>query len=289
MGHLEHAVGWRAGTPGLKGETMEGSSPKPQSSLRASWAIQRRVIGALLMREVLTRYGRHNIGFLWLFVEPMLFTLGVTALWTISGASHGSTFPIVAFAVTGYSSVLLWRSMPARCIGAIEPNLALMYHRNVKVIDIFAARLVLEAAGASMSFLVLSLFFSYIGLINPPEDIGKVVFAWFLLAWFGASLAILMGSLSERSEMIDKIWHPTSYLLFPLSGAAFTVDVLPTAARDLILMLPMVHGIELLREGYFGSTFKAHYDVAYMAAFCAVLTLLGLAETRIISRTVTPE
>lgn len=263
---------------------MEGST-----SLRKSWAIQRRVIGALFMREVLTRYGRHNIGFLWLFVEPMMFTLGVTALWTLAGASHGSNLPIVAFALSGYSSVLLWRNMPSRCIGSIEPNLALMYHRNVKVVDIFAARLLLEAAGVTMSFTILAIFFLAIGWINPPEDIGKVLLAWFMLAWFGFSLAVLMGALSERSELIEKLWHPTSYLLFPMSGAAFMVDALPKAAQDIVLLLPMVHGVELLREGFFGSTFKAHYDLAYMAVVCAGLTLLGLAKTREISRTVTPE
>ena len=272
------------------------SSPRPSSpsspsspSLSRSWAIQRRVIGALLMREVLTRFGRHNIGFLWLFAEPMLFTLGVTALWTLAGAAHGSNLPIVAFAITGYSSVLLWRNMPARCIGAIGPNLALMYHRHVKVIDIFAARLLLEGAGATISFVVLSVFFSVIGWIQPPEDVGKVLFAWFMLAWFGFALALLMGAWSEQSEIIDKLWGPTSYLLFPLSGAAFMVDALPTAAQDVILLLPMVHGVELLREGYFGSTFKAHYNISYMAVVCAVLTLLGLAKTRQVSRTVTPE
>lgn len=263
---------------------MEGTT-----SLRKSWAIQRRVIGALFMREVLTRYGRHNIGFLWLFVEPMMFTLGVTALWTLAGASHGSNLPIVAFALTGYSSVLLWRNMPARCIGSIEPNLALMYHRNVKVVDIFAARLLLEAAGVTMSFTVLAIFFMAIGWINPPEDIGKVLLAWFMLAWFGFSLAVLMGALSEQSELIEKLWHPTSYLLFPMSGAAFMVDALPKAAQDIVLLLPMVHGVELLREGFFGSTFKAHYDLAYMAVVCAGLTLLGLAKTREISRSVMPE
>src|SRR3954468_3184908 len=93
------------------------------------WRVQQRVIHALLMREILTRYGRHNIGFLWLFVEPMIFTTGVTILWSLTKSVHGSTLPIVAFALTGYSSVLLWRNMPARCIGAIEPNLSLMYHR----------------------------------------------------------------------------------------------------------------------------------------------------------------
>lgn len=258
-------------------------------SLLKSWAVQRRVIFALLMREVLTRYGRHNIGFLWLFVEPMIFTLGVTALWTLAGANHGSSLPIVAFALTGYSSVLLWRNMTGRSIGSVTPNLALMYHRNVKVIDVFAARLLLELAGATISFVILSLFFSAIGWINPPEDFIKVALAWLMLAWFGASLAVFLGSLSERSEVVEKIWHPAAYLIFPLSGAAFLVDALPPAAQKVVLMLPMVHGVELLREGYFGSSIRAHYDLGYMALCCTALTVLGLAQARIISRRVMPE
>lgn len=258
-------------------------------SLRRSWAVQRRVIGSLLMREVLTRYGRHNIGFLWLFVEPMIFTLGITALWTIAQADHGSSLPIVAFAVTGYSSVLLWRNMPARCIGAIGPNLSLMYHRNVKLIDVFASRLLLEAAGASMSFVVLSLFFWFIDWMHMPEDVLKVLFAWVMLAWFGMSLALFLGALSERTEMVEKLWHPASYLLFPLSGAAFIVDALPPAAQTAILWFPMVHGVELLREGFFGSAIKAHYDLSYMGVWCVALTLMGLAKTNEVARTVTPE
>lgn len=257
--------------------------------LLKSWAIQRRVIGALLLREILTRYGRHNIGFLWLFVEPMLFTLGVTALWTAAKSAHGSSLPIVAFAVTGYSSVLMWRNMPARCIGAITPNLSLMYHRHVKVMDIFASRLLLEIAGATMSFIALAMFFFFIGWMQAPEDVLKIILGWILLAWFGSSLALLLGALAERSEIIEKLWHPAAYLLFPLSGAAFIVDALPRAAQEFVLYLPMVHGVEFIREGYFGSSFRAHYDIAYMASVNLVLTLLALAQVRDVSRKVMPE
>ena len=257
------------------------------TSLRHSWAIQRRVIGALLVREMLTRYGRHNLGFLWIFVEPMIFTLGVTTLWTISGMGHGSNLPIAAFAITGYSSVLLWRNMPGRTIGGLGPNIPLMYHRNVRVIDIFLARLLLEVAGATMSFVVLSLFFSFIGWIKLPEDILQVVFGWIMLAWFGASWAIFLGALNERTEAVEKIWHPAAYLLFPLSGAAFLVDALPKGGQDFVLLLPMVHGVEIIREGYFGSAIHAHYSVAYMATFNSILTLLGLANVRYASRTLT--
>lgn len=254
-----------------------------------SSAVEWRIVHALLMREVLTRFGRHNIGFLWLFVEPMIFTLGITALWTFAQLTHGSTLPIAAFALTGYSAVLLWRNMPSRTIGSVEPNLALMYHRNVKVMDIFLARLILEAAGATISFVVLSVVFIAVGLIEPPEDVLTVAVGWFMLAWFGFSLAVFLGALSEEYEVIDKLWHPSAYLLFPLSGAAFLVEVLPPAAQQAILYLPMVHGVEYVREGYFGSHFTAHYDLRYMALFNSVLLLLGMAQLRKISRTVIPE
>lgn len=257
-------------------------------SLARSWTIQRRVIGALLIREILTRYGRHNIGFLWLFVEPMLFTLGVTALWTFAQAAHGSSLPIVAFALTGYSTVLLWRNMPARCIAAIEPNLSLLYHRHVKIIDIYYSRLVLEAMGATISFVILALFFVSIGWLSPPEDVLKVLAGWVLLAWFGAALAIVLGSMAYDNELVDKIWHPASYLLFPLSGAAFLVDALPKTAQEFVLYIPMVHGIELLREGYFGSAITAHYDVGYLAGSTALLTLVGLTRVRTLGRKVIP-
>lgn len=258
-------------------------------SLVQSWRVERRVIWALVLREILTRYGRHNIGFLWLFVEPMMFTLGVTTLWTATKAVHGSNLPIVAFAVTGYSSVLLWRNMPSRCIHALTPNLSLLYHRNVRPIDIFLSRLTLEAAGATMSFVFLTLFFHFIGWLDLPEDVLQVAGGWLMLAWFGMSLAIMLGSLSEISETVEKLWHPASYLLFPLSGAAFLVDALPPAAQHVLLYLPMVNGVEFLREGYFGSKIVAHYNLGYMALVNSALTLMSLAVTRRVGRVVVPE
>lgn len=261
----------------------------PQKPLRESLAVEKRVVGALLLREVMTRYGRHNIGFLWLFVEPMVFTLGIVTLWSAVKANHGTDIPVAAFALTGYSSILLWRNMPGRCIHAIEPNMSLLYHRNVKIMDIYISRLLLEFLGASMSFFVLSIVFIAVGLIQPPEDLLKVALGWILLVWFGASLGLLIGTLSESSELVEKFWHPASYLIFPLSGAAFVVDILPQSVQPYVLLLPMVNGVELVRDGYFGSLMHAHYDVGYTATVCMTLTLLGVAQLRRIGREVVPE
>jgi capsular polysaccharide transport system permease protein len=255
-----------------------------QQSLMRSFALQRRILHALMMREVITRFGRENLGVLWLVLEPMIFTLGVTTLWTAAGMHHASPIPIVAFAVTGYSSVLMWRNSANRVSAAIVQNKALLYHRNVQIIDVLLTRAVLEIAGATGSFIVLSLFFIYLGWMPTPVDLLQVIFGWLMLAWFGTSLALLIGAATAFSEIIERLWHPTAYLLFPMSGAAFMVDWLPVPLQKVVLLLPMVHGTEMLRAGYFGDVVKTHYSVGYVATWCLVISLGGLYLVRVASR-----
>ena len=262
---------------------------KEKTSIFRSLAIQVRVINALIMREVITRYGRHNIGFLWLFLEPMLFTLGITTLWTLINATHGSNLPITAFAVTGYSSILLWRNCSGRVIKAIEANLSLMYHRNVRVFDVFASRLILEISGATTSAIVLTITFTSIGWMYFPVDILTAVIGWLLLAWFAFALSLVVGAASERSEIIERVWHIFTYLLFPLSGAGFMVDWLPKSFQEVVLWLPMVHGTEMIRHGYFGNAVLTYESPTYLLLFNAVLTFIGLALVRETGRRVQPE
>lgn len=248
--------------------------------LRKSLAVQGRVLHALLIREMLTRYGRNNLGFLWLFLEPMLFTLAVTALWTATRTIHGSDLPIVAFAITGYASMLMWRNMPGRCINAIKGNKALMFHRQVRPLDVYLSRILLEFGGSSASFVLLVMAFWAFDAVALPEDALQVLAGWITLGWFGAGLAMVLGSLSEKSDLVDKLWPPFSYLLFPFSGAAFIVDTLPEKAREILLYLPMLNCVEFIREGYFGTKMRAHYDMEYVIVFNLMLTLVALAMVR---------
>lgn len=260
-----------------------------QTPLARSLAIQLRVIHALTMREVITRFGRHGLGALWIVLEPMLFTLGVAGLWYLAKLHTVSDIPIVAFAITGYASVLMWRNAASRCAKAIEPNLALMYHRNVKVIDIFLARIMLEWVGATASLVVLTVFFAGIGAMRWPGDLWPAIGGWLLLAWFSLGLGLIVGALTERSEAFERTWHIVTYLLFPLSGAIFMVHWLPKAAQEAILWLPMVHGVEMMRHAYFGDVVPTYENPAYFAAANLVLTLIGLALVREAGRRVQPE
>ncbi len=163
---------------------------------------------------------------------------------------------------------------------AIDANLPLLFHRNVKVIDIFITRIVLEIAGATGSFAILTLIFMSIGWMKEPVDMLQVIFGWIMLAWFGSALALVVGAATAYSDVVEKLWGPLTYLLFPLAGAAFMVDWLPPAFQKIVLLLPMVHGLEILRGGYFGNVVKTHFDVGYMASCSLALSLVGLLLVR---------
>ncbi len=259
------------------------------TSFHQSLIIQRRVLGALILRELITRYGRHGLGVLWIILEPMMFTLGVAGLWYMSKMHTLSDIPIIAFAITGYSSVLMWRNVTNRCSKAIEPNLSLMYHRNVKVLDIFLSRILLEWVGASASLLVLTWIFASLGFMHWPQDIMLILAGWLLLAWFSLGLGLIVGAISERSETFERMWHVLTYLLFPLSGAAFMVHWLPTTAQETLLWLPMIHGVEMLRHGYFGDIVPTYEAPLYFAFINLLLMLIGLALVKETGRRVQPE
>lgn len=166
-----------------------------------------------------------------------------------------SSIPIIAFAITGYSSVLLWRNVASRCSKAIEPNLSLMYHRNVKVIDIFLARIILEWVGATSSLFVLTLVFAIIKIMEWPYDYFTLLLGWLLLAWFSLALGLIVGVISEQSETLWGYGIYLHTLLFPLSGAGYG-GMAAKKFSEMVLWLPMVHGAEMIRHGYFGKCRK---------------------------------
>jgi ABC-type polysaccharide/polyol phosphate export permease len=59
------------------------------------------------------------------------------------------------------------------------------------------------------------------------------------------------------------------------------VEWLPNWAQEIVLWIPTVHVFELLRDGQFGSRFRAVYDLSYLAGWILVTHLLGFAALRI--------
>ncbi|WP_386693719.1 ABC transporter permease [Lonepinella sp. MS14435] len=259
-----------------------------RTTVKRSFVIQGRVLRALLMREIITRYGRRNIGFMWLFVEPLMMTLLITILWSVARASSYSTLNIIAFIITGYPIMMMWRNSSNRAIGAISANTALLYHRNVLVLDTLLARMLLEISGATIAQMSLIILLIVMGLIPMPNDLFYMLMAWALMAMFAIGLGLIIASIAQYFEPFGKIWSTLSFISMPLSGAFFFIHNLPATAQQFLLWFPMIHGTEMFRKGYFGASVTTYENPYYIFVFNLILIFIGLIMVRNFSKGLTP-
>ncbi|RIY38702.1 sugar ABC transporter permease [Psittacicella hinzii] len=233
-----------------------------------------------MLREIITRYGRKNIGFMWLFIEPLLMTSFIAAMWYFVRAHAFTNLNIVAFIVTGYPIMMMWRNAANRAIGAIDANQGLLYHRNVKVLDTILARIFLEICGATIAQIGIMLGLCVLNIIPWPVDFVEMLWAWGLMAVFAVSMGLIICAVAFKFEALGKLWSTISFLMMPLSGVFFFVSSLPTSVQNILLKIPMIHGTEIFRHGYFGNNVITMGNSWYLLTCDILLLYLGLLLIR---------
>ncbi len=247
----------------------------PKTPFLKALTIQWRVVGALIMRELHTRYGRDNIGYLWLIGEPLMLG-GVIAVLHQSGAGHGGGVSPAVFAMVGYTVFILFRSTVNRSEGAIDSNVPLLYHRMVTVLDFTIARGFLELAGTIIAFLILFSFCWLIGIADlPPRPLVLLAGIGYVF-WisFGVSMIITGGTYHRK--LAERFVHPFTYFQIPFSAAFFEMKSVPEPFRSYLLFSPLPHAFEIVRFGAFEDMSTEYFDLRYLTGVCLVLTLLGL-------------
>jgi capsular polysaccharide transport system permease protein len=187
---------------------------------------------------------------------------------------HG--VPVVAFVMTGYMPLTLWRHLQNPMIRILRSNASLLYHQPVSHVHLMLARLFLEFFSTTAALFVIYFVVTAFGIIAPVEDPGLALAAWLLSAWYFGALGIAISALTEYWEPAEKFIQPAQYLQLPLSGVFFMLDWLPDYAQKLLLWNPSVHCFEMFRAGFFGEAVTTHYDPAYLATFSAVI-MVGAA------------
>lgn len=259
------------------------------NTFAAGLRIQRRVIGALMIRELVTRFGRENIGFLWIMVEPLLFAGLVGIVWRFMKGPEEHGVSVVAFVATGYIPLTLFRHVLARTIRLFTVNSSLMYHRQVKVLDFMLVRFLIEVIGSMMAFVFIASLLMTIGEFPVPADVGALLMGWFIYCLFTFALCLVLAPLSEMSDVLEKLVPVTTYIMIPFSGTFNMVSWLTPAAQKVMYFSPFVHAMEMIRYGVFGDRVNATWDVSVPIGVSLVLLLIGLGLCRRVRRTLVVE
>jgi capsular polysaccharide transport system permease protein len=264
-------------------------SGRPLRKLHEGWRIQVRVIHALMIRELHTRFGRENIGFLWIMVEPLLFAGLVAIIWRFMKGPEEHGIGIIAFVVTGYIPITLFRHGVSRSVSIFVANSSLMYHRQVKILDFVLARFLIELIGSMMAYVFIASILILFDEFPVPAQPGLLVAGWALYAFFTLSLCFMIAPLSEMSEVLEKFMPVVTYIMIPFSGLFTLASWLTPTMREYLLWSPFVNAMEMMRKGIWGEQITAYYNIWNPLACSLIATVLGLALCRHVRRILTVE
>lgn len=239
--------------------------------------VQQRVLIALFMREMQTRWGRRNLGFAWLFGEPLIFAVPVLTLWYWIRPSMDNGLPMFPFLWSGYMPLLMFRHVTGHSLHVVRDNGAVLYHRNITPFDIFIGRCGLEAVGNLAATVFSFTVFYLAGILPWPYDLPLMFSGFLLMAWWALAVALIVAAMSERSEIVEHIWIPISYVYILLCGFPFMADWLPTGVRNFALTvdIPLLP-YEIVRAGLYGNLVRTYQHPGYAVYVLAVLTVIGL-------------
>ena len=230
-----------------------------------------RVLFALVMREMITRFGRSTGGYLWAVIEPGAFI----ALLSLAFSQIAHSPPIgrsfALFYATGYVAFSFYHEIAALTGRALQVNRPLLNYPSVTALDAILARFLLQVltglAVAAVIFTgILTAFADRVSL-----DLTALITVFALASLLGLGVGMVNASLFALSRTWERIYAVISRPLFLISGVFFTFGALPGFVRDVLWWNPLIHLVGIMR-----SAFYPPYDPGYVSVFYVLSVALAL-------------
>ncbi len=237
-----------------------------------------RTIGALLLREMQTSYGRSPGGYAWALLEPiggiMLLTAILSIGFRIREPSLGTNFPL--FLATGLLMLTMFLAISGRVAGSINRNKALLFYPGVRYTDTLIAGFIL-----TMLTQILVIYIVLVGIhmlygLRSILDLGAIFSSVFFTALLGLGIGTLNCFLFNIFPLWGNIWAVLTRPLFLLSCVMFTFEDIPRQYQDYAWWNPIVHLVGLMRRGFYPSYDAAYASPLYIGVVSMVSLTLGL-------------
>jgi capsular polysaccharide transport system permease protein len=253
---------------------------KAGEGLRTSVVTQLRVIGALILRDTRTRFGRSKLGYLWAIAEPLSYVVVMAMLLAALGRHPPFGNDSALFFASGILPFTVFATLSRSVSGAIDANRALLTYPILKPIDALVARGVLELATSIVVMIVMFGGITMLHGVDGPASLDIIAVAILGLALLGFGVGMTNAAIEQVFPTWREIYSVLSRPMMVISAVLFTHESLPAPARDLVAYIPMTHGVELFRVGYYSGYRSSALDVSYLYEIGLAMCLVGLAGER---------
>ena len=249
-------------------------------------AVQARVIGALILRDMRTRFGRTFFGYVIQVLWPLTHLLAVMSIYlVIRRLMPFGTSPAV-FLGTGILPYILCL-YPARMISmSLVQNSPLLYFPVVKSFDVVLARGFLEIVTSFWVIAIFCFILYVFGVEVMPIYPEQALMAIFATIYLGFSIGFLSAVLYKIMKFWIVVMFLTLILMYVTSGALFYAAALPQKIQYYMSWNPLFHSVEWLRSAYYDGYGNNILDRGYLVGFASVNLFTGLVAERLIRQIV---
>lgn len=258
------------------------------SSLLSGALSQLRVVHAVALRETRTRFGAHQLGYLWALLEPVFWIATFGGMFWALGRLTPHGLELIPFLATGIIPYELVMKTSDRVSNSIEANRALLFYPQVQTLDLALARGGLEIATCIAVFAaIVGGYGLYVRELHV-DDVLRVLLGMGLAGLLGLALGLVLCASSVLSKSVDRIRGPLFRPLFWVSGLFFTADAIPLHIRRYLMWNPILHCVEIVRDGWFTGYRSSEASPAYVLVWIILLAFAGLTLERAVRRRIQP-
>lgn len=242
--------------------------------------VQARVIGALILRDMRTRFGRKITGWIIMVMWPLSHLMFLMIGYLIAHRIAPIGTNVTVFIGTGALPYILCL-YPARMIMlCLVQNQPLLLFPPVTAVDVIIARSALEIVNA---FWVVALFCLALFVLDIdflPMRYADAILAILATIYLGFAIGFISAILYKLVRAWLAIQIVLLILAYIVSGAIVPITSVPEQFRQWLWFNPLVHSVEWLRSAYYDAYGEGILNRGYLIGYATMLLFVGLITER---------
>lgn len=240
------------------------------------------VILALLIREEQFRR-KHPVDAILHMLEPIFLITLMSFFWWFTGRNHRAPVgdSVVLFYATGFFPMYLFIYISRRMRRNIDrPRDRFPIEQRLD--HVFIHILLRLVDYAVLSIVVFGSIYLFITEAGMPHDLGPPLVACLAIAMLGFGWGVVIMLVTPRLHWVFRRLFPrVSRALIIFSGVFYIPDFMSPGLREILSYNPLLHAINLFRQGFYYNYPSLLLDTTYLAYCTIVFVFFGFLLERV--------
>lgn len=251
--------------------------PHITNKFMAGLTTQVRVIKALVLREMLTRFGDRKLGYVWVMVEPMIQVAIFVGIRYFLGLENVRDIHVVPFLISGIIPYIYFRNVVTKVMRAVHSNRGLLVFAQIRFPDLFYARFILETGTYIIIFLIAMIASNIYIVDTDIHNVSGSILSFLLIGYCGFGVGLVSAAIIPVFASFQSYVTVALRILYFVSGILFAINSIPQEYHHIIAWNPVVHFIEIFRYNLLEGFHPISYfmSTTYILTLSTMLTILG--------------